>query len=161
VSLLFSFGCANPEVKPIEIPKAKFEKTEPFEIKEYAEKPEKPELIQLDSNFNITQDSAETEYFAFTKSNFAKIVGLSKSFDTQKQVINNLEYLVNIKINQINSLKELVSMKENLSKSIAVLYANEQQMRQLERDNYQLQKLIDRVFMIVQGGAIIALAVAL
>jgi len=161
VCLLFSFGCSKPEIKPISIPKADFEKTERFEIKQHVKKPEKPELIQLDSEFRKTNDSAQTEYFAFTKSDFAKIVALSKSFDTQKQVIDNLEYLVNIKINQINSLKELASMKESLSQHIAVLYLNEQEMRLLEQENYEFQELMDRVFMIVQGGAIMALAFAL
>lgn len=159
---LFISSCSsNTNIRQIDIPEASFEKTERFKLQGHIEKPGKPELIQLDSNFNITYDNNDTKYFAFVKNEFAKIVVLSNAFDSQKDIIDSLEDLVNVKIDQINSLKELITTNENLSKHIAVLYVNEQEMRQLEQNNYKFQKLMDRIFMIIQGGAIIALAIAL
>jgi hypothetical protein len=58
-------------------------------------------------------------------------------------------------------LKELIASKEILAEHMAILYANEQNIRKEENRTYQIQKLTDRIFMFVQSGVIVALALAL
>ncbi len=157
---LFMIGCAA-KIEPIQIPKAEFSITESFVIQEHIEKPIRPDFILLDGNFEITQDSHQAEYFAFTPNNFAKIIALSTSFDSQKEMIDQLENIVNLRIDEINALKELIATKEILSEHLAVLYANEQQIRQIEARNYTIERLSNRLVMILQTGAIIALVIAL
>ena len=157
----FLFGCSIKNIDPIIIPTSNFEKTENFVIETHVEKPAKPNYILLDSNFQKTTNTKEIKYFAFTSEEFAKIIALSKSFDSQKDMINELEKLVNIKIEQINTLKEITVLKENLSQHLALLYSNEQNIRSLESRNFQVRQIMDRVFMIIQAGVIIALAIAL
>ncbi len=158
--LLFLLGCA-PKIEPIQIPKAEFDKTQSFNIEEHIEKPTRPDFILLNKDFEITQNNDEAEYFAFTPNEFAKIIALSTSFDSQREMIDQLENIVNLRIDEINALKELVATKEVLSEHLAVLYANEQTIRQIESRNYTIERLSNRLVMILQTGAIIALAIAL
>ncbi|MCF7910880.1 hypothetical protein K9L16_04365 [Candidatus Pacearchaeota archaeon] len=158
---LFIFGCGGKEIQPITIPKANFEKTEKFVIEEYINKPERPNLQTYDELFNEEQDPEKIHYFVFDKYEFAKIVALSKAFDGQKEMINQLSVIINLKIDEINSLKELIVSKEILAEHIAVLYINEQNIRKEENQTYKIQRLTDKVFMFIQSGVIVALALAL
>lgn len=158
---LFIFGCGGKEIQPITIPKANFEKTEDFVIKEHINKPDKPNLQTYDKLFNETQDPNKIHYFVFDKYEFAKIVALSKAFDGQKEMIDQLSIIINLKIDEINALKELIVSKEILTEHMAILYVNEQNIRKEENRTYQIQKLTDRIFMFIQSGVIVALALAL
>ena len=154
-------GCATPKFDPITIPQANFEKSKSFVISEKINKPSRPDFILLDANFKPTDDTSNASYFAFTPDNFAKIVALSTAFDGQDKMIDAMSSVINLRIDEINALKELVATKEILSQHIAVLYANEQQIRYLEQNNLTVERLMNRIFMVIQSGVIIALAVAL
>lgn len=158
---LFIFGCSGKEIQPITIPKANFEKTEKFVIEEYINKPERPDLQTYDELFNEVQDPEKIHHFVFDKYEFAKIVALSKSFDSQKEMIDQLSIIINLKIDEINALKELIASKEILAEHMAILYANEQNIRKEENQTYKIQRLTDKVFMFIQSGVIVALALAL
>lgn len=158
---LFIFGCGGKEIHPITIPKANFEKTEKFVIKDKIIKPDKPELKTYDFVFNETDNVDEIYYFVFDKYEFAKIVALSKAYDGQEQTVESLLYVINLKNKELDALKELVSTKEVLAEHIAILYSNEQNIRKEENRNYQIQSLSNKVLMIIQSGVIVALALAL
>lgn len=162
IMCLFLFGCiTTTKIEPIKIPKIEFQQTEKFKLSETIKKPTKPEYIFLDENYNVTSDVNNAKFLAFTPSEFAKIVTLSSSFDSQNEVIDQLSTLVNIKIQEINALKELISTKEMLSEHITLLYANEQNLRQNEQKNFEIKQLWNKVTFVIQSGVIIALALAL
>ena len=66
--------------------------------------------------------------------------------------------MINLRIQEINALKELVSVKENLSEHLALLYANEQQLRIHEQQEFKKQQITDRLYLILQAGIVVALA---
>ena len=76
-------------------------------------------------------------------------------------MVDQLGVIINLKIEEINALKELVATKEIMAEHIAMLYLNEQQIREIENKNFKIQLLMDKVFMIIQSGVIIALAFAI
>jgi len=158
---LFLFGCGIKEIQPITVPKANFEKTEKFVIEDRVTKPPKPELETFDASFNNTDDESRIYYFAFNKYEFAKIIALSKAYDGQDETIKHLEYIINLKNAELDALKELIATKEILTEHMAVLYANEQNIRKEENRSYQYQKIMDKVFIVLQSGVIVALALAL
>jgi len=161
IMTMFSYGCAATKIEPISIPKPEFNKSQKFIVGDTINKPDKPDYIKLDSSFKPTELLSETKYFAFTMPEFSKIVGLSSAFDSQSKMLEQLVAIINIKIDEINALKELTTTQSVLSEHLSILYANEQSMRAIENRNYTYQKLLDRVFMVVQSGVIIALVVAL
>jgi len=156
--VLCCIGCAPTPHPPIEIKKVNFTKTEPI-TQAPITKPDKPKYILLDENFESTLDVAKVKYFAFTATEFAKIIALSTSFDAQVDMFEQSIELTNLKIAEINALKELIATKEVLSEHLAVLYANEQNIRQLESRDYKLEKFMDRIYMVIQSGVIVALAI--
>jgi len=156
------FGCVTTsKIEPIKMPKAEFTKTEKFELKETITKPPKPVYTLLDENFNTIDNPNDAKFIAFTPTEFAKIVALSKSFDSQSEMNNELILLVNLRIQEINALKELIATKELLNEHLAILYANEQNMRQYEQRDYEMKTLWGKVTFVIQSGVIIALALAL
>lgn len=159
--LLFCVGCASTPIRPIEFPTAQFEPTEKFELTETIKKPEKPKYVMLDSNYNITTDAARAAYIAFSETEFAKVVALTVAFDEQKLTVDSLVDVINVRIEEINALKELIATKEVLSKHLAQLYANEQQIRREEAKVCTMKDTANKILLFIQAGAIIALAIAL
>lgn len=158
---IFSFGCATIDIPVMSFPKAEFEKTEEFVLEDNVKKPGKPQFILLDSNFNVIKEQKNAAYIAFNPDEFAKIVALSEAFDAQEEVISGLADLLNIRVDEINALKELIAVKEILSEHLAQLYANEQKIRQEEARMYMWKDAMNRFFLVVKAGVIIALAIAL
>jgi hypothetical protein len=156
---IFCMSCAGADIKKIEIPRAQFEKTDAFVLNSTIQKPPRPHEILLDQSFQIT--SSEPEYIAFSVEEFSKIVALSKAFDSQSDLISQLENLINLRIEEVNALKEIIATKELLSEHIAVLYLNEQEMRRIDRRNFTVEKLFNKAFLILQSGVIIALAITM
>jgi hypothetical protein len=160
ICLLFCFGCSNKiEIKPIEISKSNFIKSEKFILKDIIEKPEKPSYLLLDDTFQLVDDTDLVSYFAFSVDEFPKIIALSKSFDNQQLLITQLVNIININIDEINSLKDLIESKDQLANNLNLLYMNEQQQRLLEKQDYKFQHLIDKIFIVIQSGVIITLAI--
>jgi hypothetical protein len=154
-------SCSKQEIKPIELPKSNFEKTEYFKLDDLEIiKPGKPNYILLNSEYELVDDPELSYYVAFKNIEFAKIVALSKSFDNLKEVNNQLVTIINLKVDEINSLKEIISYKEIISDQINLLYVNERQIRELERKEYKFQKIMDKIYIVIQSGVIVALAIA-
>lgn len=153
-------GCSKQEIKPIELPKSNFEKTEYFKLDDLDFiKPPKPDYIFLDVNYKLVEDPELSYYVAFKNTEFAKIVALSKSFDNLEKINSQLVTIINLRIDEINSLKEIISYKEIISDQINLLYVNERQMRELERKEYKFQQIMDKIYIVIQSGVIIALAI--
>jgi hypothetical protein len=147
ICILLFIGCSTKEFKPIELPKSNFEKSEYFNLNDLEIiKPDKPNYILLDYDFKLVDDPDLSEYVAFNNKEFAKIVALSKSFDNLNIVNNQLITIINLKVDEINSLKEIISYKEIISDQLNLLYINEQQMRELEKQEYRFQKIIDKIY---------------
>lgn len=153
----FSYGCAPATINKVQLQTMEFDKAPPFDLPIKLEKPEKPIPIFLDGDFNKTENIDNLEYFAFNKDEFIKIIHLSKMFDVQGEVIYLCVDIINEEIKTNNDLKELLGRKNSISQHFADLYINEQNLRLQENYQHEKENLINKVFLFIQSGIIIAL----
>lgn len=153
-------GCAPSKFEPYNPPKIEFEKSEKYnpDFKDL-EKPEAPEFIYLDDEFNIIEKEEDASYVALDNNEIKKIQILNELYNSQEDIINEQVNLVNIKIEQINTLKELISMKEQQINTYVSLYADERNKYLQERYDRKVESFIHKTFMYsITIGSIIILA---
>lgn len=143
VSFLF-VGCApKGQYDFYDPPKADFNKTEQYNPDLSAlEKPDKPDFIYLDENFEPLDDPSEAKYAALTNVDLKKILELSKLYDTQVKIIDDQKDLVNIHIDQINALKELVEIKEMQTEQYRSMFTTAQNQFIQERYDNKLSSVL-------------------
>jgi hypothetical protein len=143
----------------IDLPESNIKKVETFKVNP-VKKPEKPEYILLDSEYNPT-DKSNAKYFAFTPEEFAKIVGLSKSFEAQSDILKEYNELLNLRTEQLNVMIDLIHSKETLNQHLYTMYKLEHELRLTEKQNYVITDIMNKVFIVIQAGVIVALGLAL
>lgn len=151
-------GCAPKLVDPIRFQKVEFEATEKFISADKIDKPDKPSPIFLGSDFKQVGQVKDAVYFAFTVSDFAKIVQLSKAFDAQDQVIKDYSVVIEADVVTINKLKEIIVLKETTIDYFSELYTNELNLRKQEEYQNKVDSMFYKVLVVVQNGVIIALS---
>lgn len=156
-------GCAPSRYEPYEPPKIEFEKTEQYNPDfSSLEKPDKPDFIYLNKDFEKTEDTSTAKYAALDNENLKKILELSKLHDTQVKIIDDQTELVNLHIEQINTLKELVKIKEFQVEQYRALYTTaENQYLQEKYDNKLSNLLKDSTLYLVTVGAVVVAILAL
>jgi hypothetical protein len=159
IILLFNsiYGCAPAIMEKVQLQQIELNQTPPFTTDLTVPKPEKPVPIFLDGDFNKTDNSDSLVYFAFNSEEFAKIIQLSQGFDVQSQVIYYCLDIINKEISVNNDIKEMLGRKDMISQHFADLYINEQNLRLQENYEYKKEKFLDRIFLFIQSGVIIAL----
>ena len=156
-------GCAPAQFEPYKPPKIEFEKTEQYNP-DFSElqKPEKPNFIYLDGDFQPVEEPSKAKYVALANPDLKKILTLSKQYDAQMEVIKNQKDLVNVHIDQINALKELVKLKEAQMEQYISMYATAKNQYLQERYDHRIDNLIkDGTMYLMTIGSVIVAIVAL
>jgi len=160
LSIFIFAGCAPKQFEPYEPPKIEFEETEQYSP-DFSElkKPDKPDFIYLDSDFEQVDSPNKAKYAALANNDLKKILTLSKLYDAQLNIINDQTDLVNIHVDQINALKELVKMKEYQMEQYISLYATAQNRYLQEQYDHRLSNLKKDVTMYIMTIGAIAIAI--
>lgn len=159
ISILFFIGCAETtnfkEYKPNEI---KFDETPAYELSEKLKKPDAPKLIYLDENFQQTNDKSKAKYVAMSDKEFKKIVALNKLYNTQEELLEKQEDLINTHIATINALKELIELKNVESEQYYKLWKNSEQAYQQERQQHLISNIINRTVTVLLAAGIVIIS---
>lgn len=157
VSINFMYGCTPAVMDKVQIQQLNMEMVPSFDPPIKVNKPENPIPIFLDGDFNKVDNIDNLEYFAFNKEEFLKIIQLDQSFD----VLNQLSYFyigfINEEIETNNDLRDLINRKDIISQHFADLYINEQNLRLQENYQNEKDKILDKIFLFIQSGVILAL----
>lgn len=160
IILMFLFmGCAGTtnfkEYKPNEI---KFDETPIYELSEKLKKPDAPKLIYLNEKFQQTNDKSKAKYVAMSDKEFKKIVALNKLYNTQEELLEKQEDLINTHIATINALKELIELKNIESEQYYKLWKNAEQAYQQERQQHLISNIINRTVTVLLAAGIVIIA---
>lgn len=159
ISFLIS-GCGPAKFEPYKPPKLDIEKVEEYNPDlSGLKKPEKPNFIYLDENFDKVDDKSKAKYAALSNEELKKILNLSNLYNTQQEVIKDQKELVNIRIRQINALKEIVELKEYQMDQYISLYANARNDYLQERYENKMSNLLNRTVMSIVTIGSITLAI--
>lgn len=153
----FTYGCAPRILDKVELQQVMFKPKPEYIPPMDIEKPEKPEPIFLDGDFNKTDDMEKVEYFSFNKTEFTKIIQLSQAFDVQQSIMYFYVGIINGEIDVNNDLKETLTMKDIKAQHFADLYINEQNLRLQENYQYEKEKILNKIIIIIQTGVILGL----
>ncbi len=162
--MLFAVSCAPGEFKPFIPPQIKIEPTPAYEFDVSKElvKPDKPNTIFLDKDFNITKDKNKSKYVVFTANEFSKIVALNRLYEAQVEIIDDHVRLVNVHIEIANALKELLALKDAEIKEYLALWTNAENAYRQERYRHKVDNAINKTgIYLVTIGSIILLAIGL
>ena len=159
LSFLF-VSCAPAKFEPYKPPKVEFEETERYDL-DLSEfnKPEKPNFIYLDENFEPVQDKNKAKYAALSNTELKKILELSKLYDAQIEVIKDQKDLVNIHIDQINALKELIELKQLQTEQYISLYATARNQYRQERYDHKIDNMVKNITMYLMTIGSVTLAI--
>ena len=153
----FTYGCSPAVLNKVELQQIEMDYMPPFELPVDIIKPDKPVPVMLDGDFNQPDDTGKVEYFAFSNEEFVKIIQLSQAFDFQQKLIYYCTEIINDEISVNNDLKEMLGRKDTISQHFADLYINEQNLRLQETYQYEKEKILDKIFLFIQSGVILAL----
>lgn len=156
-SICFTYGCVPAVMEKVKLQQIELEATPLFNPPIQIVKPEKPNPIFLDGDFNQTDSSDNLEYFAFDKKEFVKIIQLSQSFDILDQLTYLYVGMINTEINTNNDLREMLARKDIVAQHFADLYINEENLRLQENNQHEKTKIFDKIIIFVQTGIILAL----
>lgn len=153
----FTYGCAPAVMNKVQLQQIELEMTPSFNLPVQIEKPDKPEPVFLDGDFNQTDNMEIVKYFAFHNDEFVKVIQLSQAFDYQQQLVYYCMSIINEEISVNNDLKEMLGRKDSISQHFSDLYINEQNLRLQENYQHEKEKILDRILIFIQTGVILAL----
>ena len=104
----FTYGCAPAVLEKVQLQQIEMELMPQYNPPVQIVKPEKPNPIMLDGDFNQTDNTETIEYFAFSNEEFVKIIQLSQAYDLQEQLGYIYLNIINGEIDVNNSLKEML-----------------------------------------------------